>query len=466
MSQLGANLVKIDWAREQVPRFEKNFYVQSAVVKGRSEGEVEAFRRKWAITVDGPKPIPRPIEKFQEANFPSYVLKEILGAGFTKPTPIQSQGWPMALSGRDLVGIAETGSGKTLAYILPAIVHINAQPLLRPGEGPIVLLLAPTRELAGQIKEECDKFGSSSKLKNVCLYGGAPRQKQINALRGGVEICIATPGRLIDLVESGYTNLKRITYLVMDEADRMLDMGFEPQIRKIVDQIRPDRQTLMWSATWPKEVQNLAHDYLKDYLQVNVGSLSLSASHNVRQLFEVCTNYEKRPKLLRILGTPHQAHHTKVLVFTSTKRMADEVNDYLQQSGYRSLAIHGDKGQNERDWTMDQFKKGSCAVLVATDVAARGLGEFGASDYVINYDFPNNIEDYVHRIGRTGRAGAHGTAYTFFTDASARLARQLIAVLDEARQDVPREIRDMANHERGGGTVNHGGGAGGARAGG
>merc|ERR1712225_159282 len=191
-----------------------------------------------------------------------YVMSEVKAQGFPAPTAIQSQGWPMALSGRDVVGIAETGSGKTLTYCLPAIAHINAQPLLSPGDGPIVLVLAPTRELAVQIQEECTKFGASSRIRNTCVYGGVPKGGQARDLRRGCEIVIATPGRLIDMLESGKTNLRRVTYLVLDEADRMLDMGFEPQIRKIVSQIRPDKQTSMYTATWPKEVESIAKDFL------------------------------------------------------------------------------------------------------------------------------------------------------------------------------------------------------------
>jgi len=216
--------------------------------------------------------------------------------GFSEPTSIQAQGWPIALSGRDMVGIASTGSGKTLSYILPAIVHINSQPKLSRKDGPIALVLAPTRELAQQIQQVADDFGHSSGIRNTCLYGGAPKGAQARDLDGGVEIVIATPGRLLDFLESGKTNLKRCTYLVLDEADRMLDMGFEPQIRKIIEQIRPDRQTLMWSATWPKEVKNLAEDFLKDYAQINVGSLQLSANHNILQIIDVCQDYEKENK--------------------------------------------------------------------------------------------------------------------------------------------------------------------------
>lgn len=220
-------------------------------------------------------------------------MNEVKAQGFSSPTAIQSQGWPMALSGRDVVGIAETGSGKTLTYCLPAIVHINAQPLLSPGDGPIVLVLAPTRELAVQIQQEVAKFGKSSRIRNTCVYGGVPKGPQIRDLSRGVEVLIATPGRLIDMLESGKTNLRRVTYLVLDEADRMLDMGFEPQIRKIIGQIRPDRQTCMWSATWPKEVRQLASDFLHDFIQVNVGSPDLSANHSIQQIVEVMNDHDK-----------------------------------------------------------------------------------------------------------------------------------------------------------------------------
>ncbi|GKC51877.1 DEAD-box ATP-dependent RNA helicase 20, partial [Tanacetum coccineum] len=270
--------------------FEKNFYVESENVAKMTEKEVEEYRTKREITVEG-RDVPKPIKTFNDARFPEYVMQEIVKAGFTEPTAIQAQGWPMALKGRDLIGIAETGSGKTLSYLLPAIVHVNAQPILSPGDGPIVLVLAPTRELAVQIQQEATKFGASSKIKNTCLYGGVPKgpqirdlQKapgdgpivlvlaptrelavqiqqeatkfgasskikntclyggvpkgpQIRDLQKGVEIVIATPGRLIDLLESHHTNLKRVTYLVLDEADRMLDMGFEPQMKKIVSQV-------------------------------------------------------------------------------------------------------------------------------------------------------------------------------------------------------------------------------------
>ncbi|CAG61911.1 uncharacterized protein GVI51_L03663 [Nakaseomyces glabratus] len=464
-------LIKPDWESElpNLPPFEKNFYVEHEVVRNRSDQEVAQFRKESEMTITG-HDIPKPITTFDEAGFPDYVLKEVKAEGFDKPTSIQCQGWPMALSGRDMVGIAATGSGKTLSYCLPGIVHINAQPLLSPGDGPIVLVLAPTRELAVQIQKECSKFGKSSRIRNTCVYGGVPRGQQIRELIRGAEIVIATPGRLIDMLEAGKTNLKRVTYLVLDEADRMLDMGFEPQIRKIVDQIRPDRQTLMWSATWPKEVQQLARDYLNDPIQVQIGSLELAASHNITQLVEVVSEFEKRDRLVKHLDTASQDKESKILIFASTKRTCDEITSYLRQDGWPALAIHGDKDQRERDWVLNEFRTGNSPIMVATDVAARGIDVKGIN-FVVNYDMPGNIEDYVHRIGRTGRAGATGTAISFFTEDNKSLGASLISIMREAKQNIPEELmkydrRPRGPHPRYGGGYGRGGrGYGGGRGG-
>ena len=326
-------------------------------------------------------------------------MDEVKAQGFPAPTAIQSQGWPMALSGRDVVGIAETGSGKTLTYCLPAIVHINAQPLLAPGDGPIVLVLAPTRELAVQIQQEITKFGQSSRIRNTCVYGGVPKGPQIRDLSRGVEVCIATPGRLIDMLEAGKTNLRRVTYLVLDEADRMLDMGFEPQIRKIIGQIRPDRQTCMWSATWPKDVRQLASDYQTDFIQVNIGSMDLSANHRITQIVEIVSEMDKRDRMIKHLERIMEEKDSKILLFTGTKRVADDITRFLRQDGWPALcklcihaprslmltapAIHGDKQQNERDWVLNEFKTGKSPIMVATDVASRGIGMLQYVD-----DFP------------------------------------------------------------------------------
>ncbi|PNW88411.1 hypothetical protein CHLRE_01g028200v5 [Chlamydomonas reinhardtii] len=354
-----------------LPKFEKCFYLEHPAVSGRTPEEVEQYRREKQIHVYGDG-VPKPVKTFEEASFPEYVLEEVLRAGFKEPTPIQCQGWPMALLGRDLIGLAETGSGKTLAYLLPAVVHINAQPYLQSGDGPIVLVLAPTRELAVQIQQECQRFGASSRIKNTVVYGGAPKGPQARDLRGGVEIVIATPGRLIDMLDSRITNLRRVTYLVLDEADRMLDMGFEPQIRKIVDQIRPDRQTLLWSATWPKEVQAIARDFLKDPYQVIIGSPDLKANHNIRQVVEMVEGFAKYPRLRKLLDGEMDGR--RILIFVETKRGCDELVRQLRTDGYPALGLHGDKSQQERDWVLQEFKNGTHPIMLATDVAARGLG--------------------------------------------------------------------------------------------
>ncbi|XP_073122176.1 DEAD-box ATP-dependent RNA helicase 20 isoform X1 [Henckelia pumila] len=410
--------------------FEKNFYSESPAVASMSESEVEEYRRRREITVEG-KNIPNPVKSFSDVNFPEYVMQEIAKAGFTEPTAIQSQGWPMALKGRDLIGIAETGSGKTLAYLLPAIVHVNAQPFLAPGDGPIVLVLAPTRELAVQIQQEAAKFGASSKIKNTCIYGGVPKGPQVRDLQKGVEIVIATPGRLIDMLESHHTNLRRVTYLVLDEADRMLDMGFEPQIRKIVDQIRPDRQTLYWSATWPKDVEQLARRFLFNPYKVVIGSPDLKANHAIYQHVEIMSENQKYNKLVKLLEDIMDG--SRILIFMDTKKGCDQITRQLRMDGWPALSIHGDKSQAERDWVLSEFRAGKSPIMTATDVAARGL-DVKDVKYVINYDFPGSLEDYVHRIGRTGRAGAKGTAYTFFTAANAKFAKDLIKILKEAGQ--------------------------------
>ncbi|KAK2989740.1 hypothetical protein RJ640_030233 [Escallonia rubra] len=477
--------------------FEKNFYVECPAVRAMTEQEVAVCRARREITVEG-NDIPKPVRMFQEANFPVYFLEIFAKLGFVEPTPIQAQGWPMALKGRDLIGVAETGSGKTLAYLAPSMVHVSAQPRLAQGEGPIVLVLAPTRELAVQIQQEATKFGSRVNIRSTCIYGGAPKGQQIRDLQRGVEIIIATPGRLIDMLEARHTNLKRVTYLVLDEADRMLDMGFEPQIRKIIAQIRPDRQTLLWSATWPKDVETLARQFLRNPYKVIIGSPDLKANQSINQIVEIVTEVEKYNRLIRLLKELMVG--SRVLIFVETKKGCDQVTRQLRMDGWPALSIHGDKKQDERDWVLAEFKGGRSNIMIATDVAARGLAPGGLLDpfsilppaqvslrlrmrtsfppalfslhavlkaeeegwaadvkdikCVINYDFPTSLEDYVHRIGRTGRAGAKGTAVTFFTHSNARYGRDLINILQEAGQVVPVALAALA---RSAGSLGSGG---------
>jgi len=460
--QFGMSLPKINWSTLKLEPFQKKFYSPNESVMARNDQQIHNYRQQYEITVCGNSSgcaINRPVETFIEANFPQYILKELANAGFVKPTPIQSQGWPMAMSGEDVIGVARTGSGKTLAFLLPAIVHINAQPLLKPKDGPIVLILAPTRELACQIKGEADKFGYSSSIRNTCVYGGAPKREQARHLRNGVEIVIATPGRLVDFLQQETTNLRRVTYLVLDEADRMLDMGFEPQMRKIISQVRPDRQTLLYSATWRKDsqVQRLTSEFLTDPIRVNVGSAELSANKDVKQVIMITNNaYEKDQRLNELL---RQHSQEKVLIFCNTKRMAGDIAWQLEQEGYRACAIHGNKKQEEREKVLGQFRSGQKQFMVATDVVGRGL-DIKNITVVINYDFPqghSGVEDYVHRIGRTGRAGTKGISYTFFTYENSKSAQELIKLLEGASQDVPEDLRIMAQVGGGFGKRRNGG---------
>ncbi|CAG9864995.1 unnamed protein product [Phyllotreta striolata] len=451
----GGSLNNIDWGTKTLQTFKKDFYEAHPSVAKRSQYEVEKYRSSKEITVD--QSAPNPIQNFDEANFPDYVMKEIQKQGYEFPTAIQAQGWPIALSGENMVGIAKTGSGKTLAYILPAIVHINNQQPLKKGEGPIVLVLAPTRELAQQIQQVASEFGSSSYVRNTCLFGGAPKGPQARDLYRGVEICIATPGRLIDFLERGTTNLERCTYLVLDEADRMLDMGFEQQIRKILGQIRPDRQTLMWSATWPKEVRKLANDFMQNPVHLTVGSQNLAANHNIVQIVDVCQEHEKEDKLLALLDEirNNAEEGNKTIIFAETKRKVEHITRGIRENGYDAVAMHGDKSQQERDYVLRQFRNGKASILVATDVAARGLDVDGIK-YVVNYDYPSSSEDYIHRIGRTGRSDNTGTSYAFFTQKDSRHAKDLVSVLNEAKQMVNPKLAALADRSHGSGGNRYG----------
>lgn len=470
---LGANLRQVNWHAENMVPFVKNFYREANSIRNWSDREVDEYRRNEGMTVYGTngEPVPKPIRTFEEAGFPEYVMESLRNARFEKPSNIQQQGWPVALSGHDMIGIAETGSGKTLAFILPAVVHINAQNPLNRGDGPISLVLAPTRELAMQINNECQKFctmkdhrGNQMSVRHTVIYGGVPKGTQTKDLRDGCHIVIACPGRLIDFLESNVTNLKRVTYLCLDEADRMLDMGFEDQVRKICSQIRPDRQTLLWSATWPKAVQHLAQDLCREKpVHITIGSLDLSANHKIQQRLEFFRGYnaamEKRDRLhsiLKDLENTSRANNVvqRIIIFVETKRGCDDLTREMRINGIPALSIHGDKSQGERDWVLSEFRKGTQPILLATDVAARGL-DVKDIRVVVNYDMPNNIEDYVHRIGRTGRAGASGTSVSFIEVSKFKMAKDLINIMQEAKQQIPDELYQVSSE-----AISSGGGRG------
>ncbi|KAH6774422.1 DEAD box RNA helicase family protein [Perilla frutescens var. hirtella] len=419
-------------------------YVSHASNGAESIMSAEAYRRRHEISVTGDN-VPQPFSSFEATGFPSEILREVQHAGFSAPTPIQAQSWPIAIKGRDIVAIAKTGSGKTLGYLIPGFLHLK-QRRNNPKLGPTVLVLSPTRELATQIQDEAVKFGRSSKISCTCLYGGAPKGPQLKDVDRGVDVVVATPGRLNDILEMRRISLHQVSYLVLDEADRMLDMGFEPQIRKIVKEVPARRQTLMYTATWPKEVRRIAAELLVNPVQVNIGNVDeLVANKAITQHIEVLSPMDKRRRLEQILRS--QEPGSKIIIFCSTKKMCDQLAGNLTRQ-FGAVAIHGDKSQGERDHVLNQFRTGRSPVLVATDVAARGL-DIKDIRVVINYDFPTGVEDYVHRIGRTGRAGATGVAHTFFCEQDAKHASELAKLLEGASQRVPNELRDMAS--RGGG---------------
>ncbi|XP_026731519.1 ATP-dependent RNA helicase dbp2-like [Trichoplusia ni] len=405
------------------------------------KGDIANYRNENNITVIG-EDIPDPYTEIDQSKFPEYVKSFLKDQGFSKPTVIQSQGWPIAMSGQNFVGIAQTGTGKTLAYLLPAVVHIKEKKA-RKGRGPIVLVLAPTRELARQIEQVAKDFERALNIRCLCIYGGASRSVQAQKLNEGVDILIATPGRLNDFIVSKTTSLHRTTYVVLDEADRMLDMGFEPQIRQALEGVPLERQILMFSATWPKEVRHLAKDYLGEFVQVNVGSTELSANHNITQRIHICDQDDKMNLFKSIIHDISGEGFGKMLIFTNTKRFVDTLALTLRQNGWPADGIHGDKTQLQRDRIIGKFKHGQTNILVATDVAARGLDVDGVT-HVINYDFPNTSEDYIHRIGRTGRHDKKGVSHTILTEENARQAKSLIEVLKEANQDIPKELSDLA----------------------
>ncbi|KAI6212265.1 hypothetical protein M3Y94_00000300 [Aphelenchoides besseyi] len=431
----------IDWSKVQTEPIQKNIYKESESVATRSKSEVDAWLAENQVTLSG-NAVPTPVFEFSEAGYPPEI-ESLLSRNYQKPTVIQSISWPTALSGRDMISIAKTGSGKTLGFILPAIMHTLSLGRRPAGGGPSVLVILPTRELAQQVQEVAREYAGAMGLSSTCLFGGASKLVQASNLRFGVDICIATPGRLLDFLESGTASMARCSFLVLDEADRMLDMGFEPQIRRVISQIRPDRQSLMFSATWPKEIRQLAADFQADPVFLNVGSLELSANHNIEQIVEVIEEHAKEARLYQILeNMMNSAQGGKVLIFVGTKRKADDLTYMMRRSGWPALCIHGDKEQRERDWVLSEFKSGTSPILLATDVAARGL-DVDNITAVVNFDFPNNSEDYVHRIGRTGRRDNKGTAYSFFTFADASKARDLIKVLEEARQVVPDSLKSL-----------------------
>ncbi|CAJ2631908.1 unnamed protein product [Trifolium pratense] len=421
--------------------FTKDFYEETPSISGMSEQDVTEYRKSLAIRVSG-FDCPKPVKTFEDCGFASQIMSAIKKQGYEKPTSIQCQALPVVLSGRDIIGIAKTGSGKTASFVLPMIVHIMDQPELQKEEGPIGVICAPTRELAHQIYLEAKKFAKAYGIRVSAVYGGMSKLEQFKELKAGCEIVVATPGRLIDMLKMKALTMQRATYLVLDEADRMFDLGFEPQVRSIVGQIRPDRQTLLFSATMPHKVEKLAREILSDPIRVTVGEVG-TANEDITQVVQVIpSDSEKLPWLLEKL--PETIDQGDTLVFASKKATVDEIESQLSQRGFKVAALHGDKDQASRMDILQKFKSGTYHVLIATDVAARGL-DIKSIKTVVNFDIAKDMDMHVHRIGRTGRAGdKDGVAYTLITQKEARFAGELVNSLVAAGQNVSTELMDLA----------------------
>ncbi|NWY32955.1 DDX3X helicase, partial [Pheucticus melanocephalus] len=443
---------------------------------------------------------PPHIESFSDVDMGEIIMGNIELTRYTRPTPVQKHAIPIIKEKRDLMACAQTGSGKTAAFLLPILSQIYAD---GPGDAlramkascffflqengrygrrkqyPISLVLAPTRELAVQIYEEARKvdlivnyynlaqvefflvltsfalqFAYRSRVRPCVVYGGADIGQQIRDLERGCHLLVATPGRLVDMMERGKIGLDFCKYLVLDEADRMLDMGFEPQIRRIVEQdtMPPKgvRHTMMFSATFPKEIQMLARDFLDEYIFLAVGRVG-STSENITQKVVWVEEPDKRSFLLDLLNATGKDSLT--LVFVETKKGADALEDFLYHEGYACTSIHGDRSQRDREEALHQFRSGKSPILVATAVAARGL-DISNVKHVINFDLPSDIEEYVHRIGRTGRVGNLGLATSFFNERNINITKDLLDLLVEAKQEVPSWLENMAyeQHHKGGGS--------------
>ncbi|EEF35307.1 dead box ATP-dependent RNA helicase, putative [Ricinus communis] len=417
--------------------------------------------------------VPPPVNTFAEIDLGEALNLNIRRCKYVKPTPVQRHAIPISLGGRDLMACAQTGSGKTAAFCFPiisGIMKMQGQSAQRPLRGarmvyPLALILSPTRELSMQIHEEARKFSYQTGVKVVVAYGGAPINQQLRELERGVDILVATPGRLVDLLERARVSLQMVRYLALDEADRMLDMGFEPQIRKIVEQNdmpRPGaRQTMLFSATFPKEIQRLATDFLFNYIFLAVGRVG-SSTDLIIQRVEFVQESDKRSHLMDLLHAQRangvQGKQALTLVFVETKKGADSLEHWLYVNGFPATSIHGDRSQQEREQALRSFRSGNTPILVATDVAARGL-DIPHVAHVVNFDLPNDIDDYVHRIGRTGRAGKSGLATAFFNEGNASLAMALADLMQESNQEVPAWLsRYAARSSYGGGRNRRSGG--------
>uniref|UniRef100_A0A8C6L2C5 Probable ATP-dependent RNA helicase DDX46 n=1 Tax=Nothobranchius furzeri TaxID=105023 RepID=A0A8C6L2C5_NOTFU len=431
-------LEPVDHGKIQYEPYRKNFYVEVPELAKITPEEVNAYRLELeGITVKG-KGCPKPIKTWVQCGVSMKILSAMRKHSYEKPTPIQAQAIPAIMSGRDLIGIAKTGSGKTIAFLLPMFRHIMDQRPLEEAEGPISVIMTPTRELALQITKECKKFSKSLGLRVVCVYGGTGISEQIAELKRGAEIIVCTPGRMIDMLGANSGELDGYLHVFLVNSQKKKTVC-HLQVMRIVDNVRPDRQTVMFSATFPRAMEALARRILSKPIEVQVGGRSVVCS-DVEQHVLVIEEDKKFLKLLEILG--HYQEKGSVIIFVDKQEHADGLLKDLMKASYPCMSLHGGIDQYDRDSIINDFKNGACRLMVATSVAARGL-DVKQLILVVNYNCPNHYEDYVHRAGRTGRAGNKGYAYTFITEDQARYAGDIIKALELSSSPVPPELEQL-----------------------
>ncbi len=382
------------------------------------------------------------LKTFEELELLPALQRALSEEQYTVPTPIQSQTIPAALDGRDVLGCAQTGTGKTAAFALPILHRLGKTPRKAPPNHPLVLVLAPTRELAIQIEESFATYGKHLRLRHVLVYGGVSQGNQVRALNRGAHILVATPGRLLDLMDQGHIALDRLEVFVLDEADRMLDMGFMPALKRIISQLPKERQSLFFSATMPPKITELAHQLLTEPVNVNVTPKSSSVTRIEQQLYFV----ERASKVSLLQKTLSSSEVQRAIVFAKTKRGANMLAERLVRDGIKAAVIHGNKSQSARQRALDAFRSCQVQVLVATDIAARGIDIDGIT-HVVNYDMPVEAENYVHRIGRTGRAGADGIAISFCTSSELGELREIEQLIGKKIPLAPNQVMPRATQD-------------------
>jgi ATP-dependent RNA helicase DDX5/DBP2 len=385
---------------------------------------------------------------FSSFKFPTLIENILKAKKFEKPTDIQKRTWPIALEGKDLIGIAQTGSGKTLGYLLPMITHLlnanNNNMSVKKDQPPNGLILLPTRELANQVSSELTMYGGLAGVRHTAVYGGASRYDQKFSLKRGNHAIVGTPGRIVDFLSDNCLDLSKVNYLVIDEADLMFDMGFESIVRTIISTTAETRQTLMFTATWPKEIAILSSDLMNDPEKVQIGSSDFSMNENITHRLVYSDDEDKFKSLLTILN---ENPESKYLIFMNTKKQAEELKMMMKTENIVVDTLHSDKDQRQRNVAMRLFTMNKIKILIATDVASRGL-DIKNIDFVINYEIPPTLDDFIHRVGRTARAGSEGVAITFYSNKSRKnVMKGIMKKLREVNQSVPTSFTEIALEE-------------------